>query len=1194
MAVQNITTRFVADFSDYEQFSDVLRRNASDAGVAEKEVKQYSRSIADQANEIARVEKAFKAEQREVKTLTQLLDKATDPKDVQEYTKALEAARARMGALGEEAKQVGAFSLKGTITQVRGALTEGLKGGTILGGLTSAATALGPVGAAVGAIGAAVFKAGDAFVDLQNRVAAARTQVQKLTGATGEELTAITAAVQAVSDTYDQEFNQTLITSNAVAKAFGISQTDALDQIGLGLAAGLDLQGDYLDQLREYGTFYASLGLTIEQTNALIAEGQAEGVYSDKFSDALKEAAISLRELTPATEDALRGIGFTQDEISAAVQDGTITSFNFIQEISKRTVALGEDTRAAGTIYADVFRGAGEDAGKLATILANTDALQRDLNDTLTETGERQRRLQAVNTELEIAYNAIFEAGGSAFANIGEKAEVFGKEILVDVINGVVDLANWFIDLYNKSRPVQVGLAFGFAQIKTAIDVVVGAVKQGINVFQTLGEIAVAAINPFDDNTVEDAVKRGLDRTAKIVSDTASDIAENYQGVFDPKKIELIDLDARAEAAKVEQAAEAAAAAEKKATEERTARQQAAAEAAQKAFQGQQEKLRAELEKTEAAFSKFGAFIATDGLTQAGTAVEDFQSRYEALSTELERLELQPTLNADQIEAAKLELEGLQDEFDRLATLEEAVIQARIQLADGTTEGLRLQFEQDIQGFQDSIGLRVPISLEAIDDGDQAAITQQLIGQGLGADQADAIAQSLLQKRQQLETAQTELLRTQADERIAIAQAEAEAFRVAFQDAAMATQQVNADADAEAALAFLGEVDALRAAREQQLITEREYQSQLLAVKDEFAAKQATADEARKRDELKRQRDQVGLLEAEIARLVDQAPSEERNAKIEALQGQVTEAQQRVAELGNDLANLGDQGNPDTPLPDLERIAAGLEFTQQALGETADAFSVYYERRIDAAEGNEREQERLAEESAKRQKQIANLQARIEIALMGVRLASYIASGNIPQAIATGIALTGALAKQAIIRATNFREGIRDFQERELNQGQRRKLRIGPMTAIDAIPGIAPSGAPIRVDWGERIVSRATNSRYFDDFNALEDGLVEPGLVAALAKGAVEVRTDQVADIAGFDIANPDVPVTAPQLMISQAIGGPTMLDRASIKSMASEIASQIAWREDEGQEIARRRGALAGATVEELATAIARKMATA
>ena len=115
------------------------------------------------------------------------------------------------------------------------------------------------------------------FAKLNQEVNKNRKEVAQLTNETGKALDNITAKLRATSSVFKKDFNEVLQAANTVSKEFGVSMSDALDEINEGFTRGLDVNGEYLETLREYSTFIKEAGLNTRQFNVLIqAKGNRE------------------------------------------------------------------------------------------------------------------------------------------------------------------------------------------------------------------------------------------------------------------------------------------------------------------------------------------------------------------------------------------------------------------------------------------------------------------------------------------------------------------------------------------------------------------------------------------------------------------------------------------------------------------------------------------------------------------------------------------------------------------------------------------------------------------------------------------------------------------------------------------------------------------------------------------------------
>jgi hypothetical protein len=213
-------------------------------------------------------------------------------------------------------------------------------------------------------VGAAIVS----FAKLTEEINKNRKAVALLTGETGKGLDIITAKASAAARVFDKDFNEVLRAANAVSQNLGISMTDTMDQINDAMARGLDVNGEYLETISEYGPFMKQAGIDFQQFNVLIQKQLTDGVFSDKGIDAIKEAVLSIQEMTPVTRDALRAAGFNTEQLIREIETGAKTYFEVVQEIGTKLDDV-TDPRIRGQILADVFKGAGEDAGEYALSL---------------------------------------------------------------------------------------------------------------------------------------------------------------------------------------------------------------------------------------------------------------------------------------------------------------------------------------------------------------------------------------------------------------------------------------------------------------------------------------------------------------------------------------------------------------------------------------------------------------------------------------------------------------------------------------------------------------------------------------------------------------------------------------------------------------------------------------------------------
>lgn len=419
------------------------------------------------------------------------------------------------------------------------AIGDGAKalGKTLLGLLSN------PVFLAIAGIAAA----GAAFkwwYDYNAGLVEATRLTQQFTGKSGDDLKAFRNEVQAVADSFNADFRETLIATNALSKQFGISANEALQLVKDGFLAGGDANGEFLDTLKEYPAYFKEAGISADQFVAIVTQTNKMGIFSDKGVDAIKEANLRLREMTTATAAALDGIGISSEQVQKDLQTGTKTTFDVIQDVSAKLAELPDNAATVGAAIADIFGDPGEDAGlqylrTLKDISTNMDEVKGKAG-VLAQLQEEQLQSQI---ELQNALSGLFDATGGNFETLTTQAKVFVNQGLTAIIKGVIDVANYLIELYNESvliRAIWNGIVAGF---KTTFDTLGNLFGFFIDIVKATGTALKGAFTlDFDD------VKKGLSDYAaaygNLVKAQVKDITQNFKEGLDDmqKKIKPITI----------------------------------------------------------------------------------------------------------------------------------------------------------------------------------------------------------------------------------------------------------------------------------------------------------------------------------------------------------------------------------------------------------------------------------------------------------------------------------------------------------------------------------------------------------------------------------------------------------------------------------------------------------------------------
>jgi len=347
-----------------------------------------------------------------------------------------------------------------------------------------------PIGAAITAL-SAIGLVTKEFLDYNESIRESLKLTQDLTGLSGRGLGNLRSEVDAVAKTYDKEFLEVLRAANTVSKNFGTSQTEALDLIQQGFVEGADASGEYLDTLREYPVLFSNAGFTAKDFFSIVTASTTEGVFSDKLVDSLKELELSLKEQTTAAKESLTnafGKQFTT-ELFNNITNGSLTTKEAFDQISQQVSLVGVNSQQAAQLTADLFRGAGEDAGGFLNIVRIVNGALSDEEKELTSLQKASLQLTKVNRELAKAKDDALNSNS---------AQVFSARVRI----AFALMKTSFFNLITDFRDGFGSIAGGFKSILTPIIDLIKRIPFLNNIveklkssFKDLGEIV--PITPF-------------------------------------------------------------------------------------------------------------------------------------------------------------------------------------------------------------------------------------------------------------------------------------------------------------------------------------------------------------------------------------------------------------------------------------------------------------------------------------------------------------------------------------------------------------------------------------------------------------------------------------------------------------------------------------------------------------------------
>lgn len=379
-----------------------------------------------------------------------------------------------------------------TISQSFSAMGGSIKafGATLMGLLSN------PVFLALAGI-AGVGMAFKWFYDYNERLAEATRLTREFTGYAGDDLIAMRNKIQATADVMDKDFVDVLKTADSLMQNFHIDGETAMNAINQGFAAGGDLNGDMLDKIQRLAPAFKNAGMSAEQLVALITQTRS-GIFTDQGLDAIAMGTSRIRQFSDNMKKALQGIGIDAEEMGRKLKTGELSPFAALTDISAKLQEISPNTQEYGKVVNEVFGKAGK---TLSTEMVQGLAdMSTSLDKAQEKTGQYgELLLENIKTEEDLnnATSALFDLTNKGWEEIKQQAIIYAKKALVAVVKGLVDVANWFINLYNKSLPVRAAVNLIAGQFKTVWAAAKQAFRLIIDGFKAIGRGINAVVNMF-------------------------------------------------------------------------------------------------------------------------------------------------------------------------------------------------------------------------------------------------------------------------------------------------------------------------------------------------------------------------------------------------------------------------------------------------------------------------------------------------------------------------------------------------------------------------------------------------------------------------------------------------------------------------------------------------------------------------
>lgn len=323
------------------------------------------------------------------------------------------------------------------------------------------------------------------FYDYNKGLMEATRLTKEFTGYTGEALETMRNSIAATADSMGKDFNDVLATADNLMANYHLSGEEAMKVINDGFASGADLSGDMLNKIQQYAPTFHDAGIGADQLVAILQQTRS-GIFSDKGLDIITMASKKIREMSTATSASLDAIGISSKQVQQDLANGTKNTFDIIQQVASKMKDFGADSQQVGDILKNVFGKQGAAAG--IQLIEQLDTMTTDIEEVKKQTGEwGETQLENIklHKELNSYLSSMFDMSQHGFEEMIEKGKMFGTKVLVQILKGLFNTINYFIDWYNESLLLRgviqtLGAAFRgvWSAVKGVANLIIDAMKQ--------------------------------------------------------------------------------------------------------------------------------------------------------------------------------------------------------------------------------------------------------------------------------------------------------------------------------------------------------------------------------------------------------------------------------------------------------------------------------------------------------------------------------------------------------------------------------------------------------------------------------------------------------------------------------------------------------------------------------------------
>lgn len=355
------------------------------------------------------------------------------------------------------------------------------------------------------------------FFDYNKGIEESTRLTKEFLGLSGDSLKSIRSEIQATADTYGKNYKEVLEAVDVLTAQYGYDAKESLKIVNDGLQAGADLNGDMVDKIKKYAPAFHDANISGKELVATIQQTRS-GIFSDDGMNLIQMGSKKIREMSTATSDALEGIGISSKKVEADLVSGSKSTYDVIKMISTKLKEFPQNSKEVGAVLKDVFGRQGANAGlKMIEQLDTMNIDLEKLKDTTGEYGEKMNEQREANEELNRVLAAMFDMSDKGFGEMLIQVKTLTIQGITKLLKGLINVINYFIDLYNESMVFRAAIQAIIANfknlwnaVKLVFNLIVDSVKNTGHQLKGLAEIVEGIVTLSFDK-----IKRGFNTITK-------------------------------------------------------------------------------------------------------------------------------------------------------------------------------------------------------------------------------------------------------------------------------------------------------------------------------------------------------------------------------------------------------------------------------------------------------------------------------------------------------------------------------------------------------------------------------------------------------------------------------------------------------------------------------------------------------